>query len=78
MTKRVSGATAMRGWECSMSCSSVVPERGHPMMKIGRSDSNTIHFPRMSSGARFGVVTSSCDATGFGSRSRISRSRIAS
>ena len=31
------GGMAIRAWTCSMSCSRVVPERGHPRTSIGRS-----------------------------------------
>ena len=34
---RVSGGMAIRGCACSITLSSVVPERGHPTRKIGRS-----------------------------------------
>jgi hypothetical protein len=34
---RVSGAIAILGWLCSISCSIVVPERGHPRTMIGLS-----------------------------------------
>jgi hypothetical protein len=36
MRKRVSGEIAIREWACSISESRVVPDRGHPKMKIGR------------------------------------------
>jgi hypothetical protein len=38
MRKRVSGGIAIRECECSIRDSNVVPERGHPKMKIGRFD----------------------------------------
>ena len=34
---RVSGGIAIRGWACVISCSIVVPDRGQPRTKIGRS-----------------------------------------
>jgi hypothetical protein len=35
--KRVSGGIAIRGCACSINCSIVVPDRGQPTTKIGRS-----------------------------------------